>query len=232
MESRTVQLILVEGLPGTGKTTLAEQLCAFATSTGQYAVWHREEEQDHPVHPLSLTTSREQPGFASRCLQNWRAFAERSQPTRGLCILEGSAFQSTVRFLMEQEHGDARGYIANFEHVVKTISPVLVYLRPSDATSHSHRIAIHRGENWSSKVSRYLQKTPYAIERTLQGMEGMHQFWSDYAELCDGLYEQMSMPKIFIPVAPPELGSAFQRSVDFLERTGHLTARAPSSDRP
>lgn len=217
-----MKLILVEGLPGTGKTTLAERLCAYAVASGRQALWHREEERSHPVHPASLTASREHPGFASRCLQNWRAFAERAQSIHGLCILEGSAFQSTVRFLMEQEREDVHGYVAEFERVVKVVSPVLVYLRPTDATGHSRGIAAHRGENWSAEVSRYLEKTHYAVRRKLQGTEGMHRLWTDYAELCDGLFERMSIQKLSIPIKPPDLESTFRSSVDFLEASGHL----------
>ncbi len=96
--------------------------------------------------PMSLSTSREQPGFASRCLRSWRAFAQRAQSVDGLCILEGSAFQRTVRFLMEQEREDVHGYIVAFTRVVSLVSPVLVYMRPADATSCSRGVAAHRGE--------------------------------------------------------------------------------------
>ncbi|WP_412512404.1 hypothetical protein [Variovorax paradoxus] len=139
-----------------------------------------------------------------------------------MCILEGSAFQSTVRFLMEQEREDAHGYVVEFERAVRAVSPVLVYLRPTDATDHSRGIAAHRGEKWSADVSRYLEKTPYALGRKLQGTEGMHRLWTDYAELCDGLFERMSMPKLSISIEPSDLESTFRRSVDFLESTGHL----------
>ncbi|MDM0078725.1 AAA family ATPase [Variovorax sp. J2P1-59] len=222
-----MHLVLVEGLPGTGKTTLAERLCAFAVSSGRQAVWHREEDRDHPVHPASLTMTREQPGFASRCLQSWNAFAERVQSNRGLCILEGSAFQSTVRFLMEQESEDAHGYVAQFEHLVRAVCPAVVYLRPADTAAHTRGIAAHRGAAWSTKVSRYLEKTRYSLARKLHETEGMHRFWSDYAELCDGLFEQMSIPKLAIAVRPPDIDTAFRRSIDFLETIGHIHRSSP-----
>jgi hypothetical protein len=222
-----MQLVLVEGLPGTGKTTLAERLSAFAVSSGRKAVWHREEDRDHPVHPASLTMTREQPAFASRCLQHWGAFAERVQFNRGLCILEGSAFQSTVRFLMEQESEDVQGYVAQFEHVVRAVCPAFIYLRPVDPAGHARGVATHRGKDWWTKVSRYLEKTRYCQGQKLHGTEGMHRFWSDYAALCDGLFEQMSMPKLAIAVTPPEIEPAFGRSIDFLETIGHIHRSSP-----
>ncbi|WP_167481198.1 hypothetical protein [Acidovorax cavernicola] len=50
----------------------------------------------------------------------------------------------------------------------------------------------------------------------------MHQFWTDYAKLCDELFELMSVPKLSISAEPSDLYSTFRRSVDFLESTGRL----------
>jgi thymidylate kinase len=48
-------LWLIEGLPGTGKTTMAEHLCALARKSGRDSLWYLEEANDHPVHARPLT---------------------------------------------------------------------------------------------------------------------------------------------------------------------------------
>lgn len=224
-----MKLVLIDGLPGIGKSTLAERLCVFAGSIGCEVRWYREEDQEHPVHPAGLTTSRRQPGYCARCLQGWQRFAERYRSTNGLCILEGSLFQSTVRFMMEQEQGGIRGYIAEFESIVQSLSPVAIYLRSVDATDHSRGTALHRGEAWTTRVSAYLETTPYSRQRSLNGAEGMHRLWADYAELCDSLLDQMSIPKLTMLVVPPDMEQSFGRSVEFLTSTGHIQAATKAS---
>ncbi|MHA7683096.1 P-loop NTPase family protein [Cupriavidus sp. PET2-C1] len=219
-----MKLVLIDGLPGIGKSTLAERLCGFAGSLGCEARWYREEDQEHPVHPAGLTKSRRLPGYSARCLQGWQRFAERYRSTNGLCILEGSLFQSTVRFMMEQEQGGIRGYLAEFESIVQSLSPVTIYLRSVDATDHSRSTALYRGAAWTTRVSAYLETTQYARRRNLNGAEGMHRLWTDYAELCDSLLDQMSMPKLTMLVEPPDMERPFGRSVDFLKSTGHIRA--------
>jgi hypothetical protein len=98
-------LWLIEGLPGTGKTTMAEQLCILARKSGLSAAWYLEESIDHPVHGRKLKEGRKNGDiFVKSCLEAWRAFADNSTKTPDIQILEGSAFQSTVRFMMGGGH--------------------------------------------------------------------------------------------------------------------------------
>ncbi|MCY0856649.1 hypothetical protein [Cupriavidus sp. D39] len=125
---------------------------------------------------------------------------------------------------MEQEQGGIRGYIAEFEDIVRSLSPVTIYLRGVDATDHSRSTALHRGTTWTTRVSAYLETTRYSLRRNLKGAEGMHKLWTAYAELCYSLFDQMSMPKLTVLVEPPDMEHPFRRSVEFLMSTGHMQA--------
>lgn len=221
------RLILIDGLPGSGKSTLAERLCTFANSNQDQAIWYLEEDREHPVHPAALTMWRRPSGFPARCLDAWRRFVEKERAATGLRILEGSLFQSTVRFMMEEQQCGLEGYIKQVEDILRPLSPAVIYLRPVDAMTHSRETARHRGESWTDKVSAYLESTSYCQARELKGSEGMHRLWADYAERCDSLIAQMSVPKLTISVAPPDSESPFIESVDFLLSTGHMQLDPP-----
>lgn len=211
-----MRLILIEGLPGTGKTTLAKRLHQFALQSGHRSEWHLEEASDHPVHPHSLGAFRSEGDYADRCLQSWQGFADAARSRNTLCILEGSAFQSTVRFLMEQERQGIAEYVQRFEEIVRPLQPVLLYLRPEGASSHSRGVAVHRGPEWTTKVAAYLEQTPYARRRELRGEDGMHRFWASYAQLCDALVTHLTIPVSTIRMSPGREAHALSESVAFL----------------
>lgn len=189
------RVVFVEGLPGSGKTTLARRLCEAEREAGRASEWHLEEMAEHPVHPHPLGACRTHDEYPLLCLQSWQRFTDRSESEDTLQILEGSVFQSTVRFMMEQErdHQAIAEYVARFEEIVAPLQPGFIYLRPADAETHSQATANFRGPDWTGKVAAYIEQTPYARRRGLRGEAGMHRFWADYAQLCDALVAGLSM---------------------------------------
>ena len=197
-----MKLLLIEGVPGSGKTTTAREVCQLLGSIGIKANWYWEEAADHPVHPRSLTRRRDDPDFADNCLKQWNLFAGQALQGDELHIMEGSAFQSTVRFMMENEMDGIEHYFSEFVSVVKPLSPALVYLRPNDIVKNSRYICKRRGEDWVTKVSEYETHTPFSIRRNLSGVEGMHAFWEEYAGLCDSLLPLWTLPSHTIGFDP------------------------------
>lgn len=93
------RVILVEGLPGAGKTTLAAGLAHALERRGVAARWLREEDPAHPVTPRALKRTRGEDGFALRCVD---AIA----PLRPRLVHLGS---SAPRGFLRDRGGRARG---------------------------------------------------------------------------------------------------------------------------
>jgi hypothetical protein len=215
-----MRIVFVEGVPGSGKSTMAEKLCAEAVKLGVDAKWYLEESHDHPVHPKAGWRLKTQGSFAEECLRSWAAFAEKEKERKTVHILEGSAFQSTVRVMMEKSLPGIAAYFQRFEEIISVLEPKMVYLRPSDVASHSRYVCALRGEKWSTKVSGYLAQTDYSLRHELQGLEGMHRFWDEYASLCDSLVAETLIPTKRIEFAPGEWERHMAEATTFLaERT-------------
>jgi hypothetical protein len=53
-------------------------------------------------------------------------------------------------------------------------------------------------------------------------VQGMHEFLSRYATLCDSLVKNIRMPQITIDVIPHEWDRHLSEALAFLERSGQL----------
>jgi hypothetical protein len=60
-------LVLIEGIPGAGKTTASERTCALLRSRGVEARWYDELDPRHPATPRSLCKQHRQADFAELC---------------------------------------------------------------------------------------------------------------------------------------------------------------------
>jgi hypothetical protein len=193
-----MQMVFIEGVPGSGKSAMAQQLCSHLMGLGNDARWYLEESHDNPLR-MKIGNTLSSPGrFAEECLSSWARFVDQCAGQKTVHIVEGVAFQSTVRFMMEMREDGIERYYRRFEEIVGCLNPKMVYLRPQEVTSHCAGICELRGKVWANRVSCYLAKTQYAKHHGLDGLGGMHQFWAEYASLCDGLLLKTRIPTITI----------------------------------
>ena len=198
MQKQT-RLILIEGLPGSGKTSLAEWLCARLRAAGSDAVCIPELQRDHPVIDRPTMRTARHRGYAERCIARWEAFASlvQARESPDVFILEGCFFQSTIRFLVEYEQpkDEIDTYLPAVERWLAPLSPHLVYLTQPDAVLYLQRELICRkGEEIVSKIAAYSSTTPYAVTRGLQGLSALVSLYASYRETCDGLVRRSRMP--------------------------------------
>jgi len=194
-----MKLILIEGVPGSGKTTLAEGLCNEMIAAGLPARWYREEAHDHPVHPLPLKAHKYDTDFAARCTEAWRRFLADEAAYKGAVILEGSALQSAVRFMLEADReAEAAIWFRTFVDLVAPVLEQFIWLKPVDLSQHLHWTENHRGEAWAGKVAAYLARCPWCVNRSVSSGEAMQRFWPAYARLCEQLLTTARLPVQFV----------------------------------
>jgi len=194
----TGHIIQIEGIPGSGKTTAAKQLHRQLSENGINAYWVLEETQQHPITPQSLRRQSHRGNFAALSLNAWQRFNfDHQQAKQAPCaILEGYAFQSTVRFLFANNlpRSEIDAYFSTWQRIGQTRTS-LIYLEIDDPDKHFHDFVIpHRGDDWTQKVTRYVETTAYAKSNKLSGTQGLISFWSHYQTLCIELLKQCTLP--------------------------------------
>ena len=199
------RVIFLEGLPGTGKTTTAQAIHRWYADRDLAASWWLEETPDHPATPKDLRRTASTSGFAERCLAHWAHFARENQHGSGRLVLEGSAFQSTIRFMLEYglPREEILGYVREFETLCTPLAPWFVYLEPAEGRAFLSEFVYRiRGPAWVNKVSAYLASTPCARERGWSGPAGMLEFWLLYQELCEEALSLLRQPVLRLTIGP------------------------------
>lgn len=197
------RLVLIEGIPGAGKTRTARRVDARLAELGVPVRWYLEELAQHPVSPRSLLRLHPSAGFADACLESWRSFVRRGPA--GVDILEGTLFQSTVRFLYARgdPECEVRGYVAELARIVSPLEPVVVYLQPPDPEEHLRSFVPRvKGPEWVARVTAYGSRTPLGRRRGWEGLSGLVDFWSGYRQLCDSLVAALPFPRLDVTVEP------------------------------
>lgn len=197
------RLIFIEGLPGSGKSSIASELHSRIVLRDIDCSWYLEETKEHPVTPSVLRATASQANFHNRCLQSWAEFVQSGIMSNTVHILEGCAFQSTIRFMLEYgaDRNQILKYVMEFEQKVYPLLPAMIYLYQENPRSFLEDIVFpKRGVAWVNKVSSYLASTPCCRERGWTDQNGMTNFWILYRNLCDEVLHLMKMPILRVEI--------------------------------
>ena len=226
-----MDLILIEGLPGSGKSTMAELLCESALRHGIRSSWHLEQAKDHPIRPPCIKSEKHEEVYPKLCLNQWRKFVSENEDNNQTFIFEGTLFQSTVRFMLEGNQEElVLEYYKECQSILSNIPSKLIYLRPTNAAEHIDWTMNHRGEEWTSKVAEYLEKTPYCKGRQWKGENCMLSFWAVYAQLCDTLVSQTNMPYHIIEAGNDHFEFQFGKAMNYINFEKWFNKRLLATD--
>ena len=120
------KLILVEGIPGAGKTTTTEHVGTYLQQRGIGCRWYFEEDDPHPIACLEMKLQE----IAVDLPAQWAAFAEQASQEKVVTIIESRLWQNTALFMFMDEYPIAE--IIKCHQLVwkelKPLAPVLIYL--------------------------------------------------------------------------------------------------------
>lgn len=160
-----MRLILIDGLPGTGKSVTAQHLALRYRGAGHAVRWFHERDLAHPVFSFRhLAELRHQDGrpLAERLIAGWQRL-DVAKPEE-IVILDGTLLNLGLGMLLAMR--------TPFDRICETMDAIaaairahdsaLVYLSPGSIPQHLDALGAHRGSQWGYAMHRMLEQSPFA----------------------------------------------------------------------
>jgi len=193
------QLILVDGLAGSGKSTAAQHLWLHLARAGRDAEWFHEHEAAHPVFQYGEVEDllREAPGpFEERVLAGWRSVAEQADGVE-VRIIEGAFFQIPVGVMlaMNAPVTRIRAMLRQIDATLGGLDVSLIYLFRPDVRAALERIGDARGAYWLEAMTATLAESPYGQRHRVRNVEGLVTFYERQQAIIDSVLPKLTIPR-------------------------------------
>ncbi len=209
------QLIIVEGLTGAGKSTMAHFIARQLQYNGVLASWVHEGAVPHPFL-IDLATSIER--YVAEIRSNWVGYVDQIEASPEVQVIEASFFNNLLETLLA--HQLKRPEIIQFADELVALStslnPTLIYLVQEDVAQALRRNFRRRGSGFRDFVIDLATSTPLAQANSWTGYAGMVRFWQAFVSLTDELFERFPSRKLKIDNSAGDWAVYNQQVVDFL----------------
>lgn len=203
------KLILVDGIPGSGKSTTAHFIYRQIEKNGIKVKWVYEEENKHPLllADKKFEKGKDEPenDYSKRIMKAyyamWKKFIKIVEKEDSIYIIESFLFQDILyfpHFANDLDKKDIKKYSHKILNAARHLDPVIVHLYQKDAKSSMRRNWQRRGDEWKVGIVKSDVESLYCKNRNLLGDEGSLQIWQDFTDFTVELFKEYKFNKIQI----------------------------------
>jgi len=216
---RDTGLVLVDGMPGTGKSTAAQFVCSTLRESGLRCRWHHEERAAHPVQ-LFYSSEQHASGvsYAEEAIARWSSYAEELGERDQVDVLDAALLQNHVRsmLLFDCERHSIFDLARRIEERINPVMPVFVYMRPTGISELFERVSEVRGGRLLDRWIESQEQFPYARNSELMGYDGFLSFWREFRTISDQVFENLAIPKLRLDISGSDWNRHYDQVLSFL----------------
>jgi hypothetical protein len=209
------RLILVEGFPGSGKSTTTVHLGAILKRQGIACRWFLEEEDPHPIACLDFEIK----GLTQKMVHLWANFTEQALLEPTVTVIESRLWQNTAMFMLMSECPVEEIFEFNCQvgEVLTGLSPVLIYLDQEDIETALGQLYTSRGEKWVNSELKWITEYPWFQSRGRKDFAAWVEFFKEWQGVVDRLYGDWPFLKIKIQNPHDNWAESYAQLHAFLE---------------
>ncbi|MEC0094186.1 hypothetical protein [Paenibacillus macquariensis] len=149
------KLIIVDGIPGSGKSTLSEMISNELNKQEIKNIFYHELTKDHPlfIHERKFTTFEDQGEanyYFNRVVELFNRFVDLHKNEPEIIIIESILFQDTLSFAynMGMERPKIEELFNLLVDILNRLNPVLIYIYQLDVRINWEMMGEIRGVEW------------------------------------------------------------------------------------
>jgi hypothetical protein len=217
MEIQT-RLIMVEGVPFTGKSTLSEFVAQQLRLNGIEAHWvsegmllHR-----HFPHVLASFDQQQQPVSEAQLWEEWSAFVQAIMAAPTPFVVDSALSYVAIFPLLEADRptGEILAFCNRVAELCAPLQPRVIHLT-GDVDYLVRASIVGRGKGWEEQLVSQSEAAPYQQARGRTGVEGAISLEQDVQALTGRVLES-GWQALTLNVTPPDRPANQRDILDFL----------------
>lgn len=210
------RLILIEGLPCSGKTTLSRYLQKEYIANGKAAKSHDESYEGHPVviNYEGLYSAAE----GERYLAQWGEFVTDKEGSDVVDLIDNRFWINIGAFIIYSglPAEDLLELNRCTIEILKPMQPVLIHFRHASPDDGIRRARQIRGEEWMEWLLKRDLAFPWYKKLGITDFEGYLKFWGYWQGVTDALWNQCPFRKLELVDAHEDWKGSYRRVFEFL----------------
>lgn len=231
-------LILIDGISGSGKSTMAHFIARQMEKNGIQVCWYHEEETGHPLRHSGDFKSQDEEvrakdDFVLRSAEHWQKFADANATGDTVFIVECYLFQypliSMIRNNTPRE--EVKAFARNYFSKVASMDPVIIQFWQNDVPAAVRRNWSRRGDEWKEWHIGRCEKTEFAKKHNLVGEHAAYGLLGEMHDVSLELAQEYDVPKLLIENSAQDWGRYRNDVLNFLQIDYHPEEGFRENDR-
>lgn len=192
------KLILVDGMPGVGKSTVSQFIDLQLRESGFASSWNHEE----TIHPVRQFYDTARHGswsdYTEEVVSLWLRYTRELEGLHRIEILDAALLQTHVRSMLifNAPRGAIMEMAQKVANVISRLNPTFIYLKPKSIEENICNVIRNRGDRmlelWLDAHDRY----PYTMYSGTNGYSAFIDFWKEFDQIADNIFDTLNMSKL------------------------------------